>query len=100
MSAYFAQWYCSVHSPLKNAQRGEFLDIGSVFGTDQQAFLSHFNTQLSKMLNAVTERLWSQKHKKSVRMGAFAGNALLKVQYVWSSQDDAGDADTLVYSVF
>lgn len=49
---------------LKNVH-GELLDIGSIFHTDQQAFLGHLKTQLSKMLNTLNEKAWvSETHKK------------------------------------
>lgn len=49
---------------VKNAEHAELVDIGSVFRADQQALLNHRETQLSKMLNTVTERLGSLKLKK------------------------------------
>lgn len=60
--------------------------------TDQQAFLSHHKTQLSKMLSTEAERLGSVKPISSVRLGIFLGNTLLKVQYEASSQDDTVNA--------
>lgn len=56
---------------VKNAAHAELVDIGSVFRADQQAFLDHHETQLSKMLNTVTERLGSLKLTQRVRIGFF-----------------------------
>lgn len=60
-----------------------------MFRADQQAFLDHHETQLSKMLNTVTEWLGSLKLKKEWELDFF--HALLRMQDEASSQDDTVD---------
>ena len=66
MGLLFASYDTALSVGVKNAQCSGFMDIGHSFRTDQQASLIHRNTQLSKILSTVAERLGSVKHISTV----------------------------------